>query len=291
MDLNLLEPFVAVAQHQSFAAAATQLGLQRSSVSRAVAALERALATQLFVRTTRAVALTPAGTSLYVKVWPQLTQLREALGQVPAADQVPQGLLRLTAPSDIGAWLIAPVLSTFALRYPQLQVDVRLTNRRVNLVAERFDVALRVGGKLHDSSMRARRVGAIVMRLYASPSYVARASALRNVADLAQHRWLALAELPSPPTLRTSLPAPSVLSDDILFLREAAKQSLGIAALPTFLVEADVASGRLVRVLPKTEMRVGTLYFLQPAREHEARSVTLFRDALLDYIERSGIAA
>jgi DNA-binding transcriptional LysR family regulator len=286
MDLNLLSLFIVVAEAASFTAAATKLGLRRSSVSRGIASLERALGVQLFSRTTRQVSLTTAGTALYARVAPQLTSLKEALGTLPEREEQPSGELRLTAPSDLGAMFLPGIVAGFSLRYPAVQVDVRLTNRRVDLVAEGFDVALRFAGeKLSDSSLVARRLGGPELQVFASPTYLARAGTPRTPADTADHQWIqfrAISGLPPPlPAPRTR---PRVIGDDVLFIHGAVKAGLGLAILPAYLPREDVAAGRLVRVLPRMSIRAGALYFMHPPARHLPLKVTAFRDYLLEHL-------
>jgi DNA-binding transcriptional LysR family regulator len=159
MDLDLLRFFVTVAETASFSVAARKLGVTKSSVSRGVAALEAALGAQLLHRTTRTVALSTAGSELYQRTAPALAAIRAALGSLPERDEHPSGILRITAPNDLGATLLSEVTVRFLARYPQVKVDVRLTNRKVDLVAEGFDLAVRAAtGKLADSSLlRGRR--------------------------------------------------------------------------------------------------------------------------------------
>jgi len=183
MDLNLLSLFVAVAETSSFAEAGRKLGLPRSSVSRGVAQLEASLGVPLFHRTTRKVALSTAGAALYERVAPQLAALQRSLGTLPERDERPSGHLRIAAPTDMGVTFLSEALAGFSMRYPTISLDVRLSPRVVDLVAEGFDLALRVSqGKRADSSLVARRLSAVEFGLFASPSYVARRGTVRTAA-------------------------------------------------------------------------------------------------------------
>jgi DNA-binding transcriptional LysR family regulator len=278
MDLNLLPLFLAVAEASSFSVVARKLGLRRSSVSRSIAALERSLGVQLFSRTTRHVALTTAGAALHAKLSPQLAALTESLGALPEQEEQPSGELRLTAPNNIGAAVLPAILASFSARYPAIQIDVRLTNRFVDLVAEGFDVALRVStGKMSGSSLVARRLTDLEMQIFGSPTYLARAGVPRTARETADHQWLAMrgARVPILPTPRV---AARVVGDDILFLQGAARAGMGLAALPVFLVQEDVAAGRLQRVLPRLSLGTGALYLVHPPTQHVPRKVTAFRD-------------
>jgi DNA-binding transcriptional LysR family regulator len=285
MDLNLLSLFVVVAECESFSTAADKLNLRRSSVSRSIAALERSLGVQLFARTTRHVALTTAGKALYGKVSPQLSALSDALGTLPEREEQPSGELRLTAPSDLGTWVLPELLSGFTLRYPQVQLDVRLTNRMVDLVAEGFDVALRASGaKLADSSLIARKLSDIEMQIYAAPEYLSRAGTPRSPDDLGEHRWVLMRGHRMPPTL----PVPAkghlhVLGDDILFILESVRAGIGLGMVPTYLAREHVAAGAMVRVLPRVCMGTGTLYLVHPPAQHIPRKVSAFSDFVTEH--------
>lgn len=280
MDLNLLSLFVVVAECESFSTAADKLSLRRSSVSRGIAALERSLGVQLFARTTRHVAMTTAGKALYGKVAPQLASLTEALGALPEREEQPSGELRLTAPSDLGTWVLPELLSGFALRYPQIQLDVRLTNRMVDLVAEGFDVALRASGpKLADSSLIAKKLSEIEMQVYAAPDYLSRAGTPRSPDDLTEHRWVLMRGHRGPP----NLPPPAkglnhVIGDDILFILESVRSGMGLGMVPSYLAREHVAAGSLLRVLPRVCIGIASLYLVHPPAQHIPRKVSAFSD-------------
>jgi DNA-binding transcriptional LysR family regulator len=292
MDLNLLSMFIAVAQGSSFSAAAAKLGLRRSSVSRGVAALERSLGVQLFSRTTRSVALTTAGAALYAKVAPQLTALQEALGTLPEREEQPSGGLRVTAPNDIGAFVLPSIFSGFSMRYPAVHVDLRLTNRMVDLVTEGFDAALRVStGRLADSTLIARRLSEIERQVFAAPAYLARARGLRTTADAAAHQWVLFRDTKLPPPLPTPKAKPALVGDDILFVREAVSAGMGLGVLPTFMVSEHVAAGKLVRVLPRLSFRLGAIYLVYPQAHYVPRKVTALRDYLVEHFASHPLAA
>jgi len=280
MDLNLLSLFSTVAECESFSTAADKLGVRRSSVSRGVAALERSLGVQLFSRTTRHVALTTAGKALYGKVSPQLAALTEALGSLPEREEQPSGELRVTAPTDLGTWLLPGLLSGFTLRYPAVQFDIRLTNRMVDLIAEGFDIALRASGpKLADSSLFARKLSDIEMQIYGAPDYLSRAVTPRTPEELDEHQWV----LRRSPRWPSTLPSVSqrhqhILGDDILFILEAVRAGLGLGMIPSYLAREHVAAGSLIRVLPRVCIGSGTLYLVHPPAQHVPRKILAFRD-------------
>jgi DNA-binding transcriptional LysR family regulator len=296
VDLNLLTVFEAVARTSSFSAAAKELGLPKSSVSRRVSRLEADLGVQLLFRTTRHVSPTAAGTALFDRLAPLLRSVRSALGELPEREELPSGTLRVTAPVDLGVLFLAEVVTRYTARYPAVSVELHLTGRVVDLVAESFDVGLRIGARLEDSSLVVRRAAPVVLRLFASPLYLARRGTPRSEEDLAGHEWVVFR--PGPQKLRVAGPreAPGIgtrgriVSDDLLFVRDAVRAGAGIGLLPTFVSEPEVLAGTLVRVLPRHERTAGYLHIVTPASKHVPRKVTAFRDLVLELLEARAAA-
>jgi len=292
VDLNWLAVFEAVARTASFSAAADELGLAKSSVSRAVMRLEAALGVQLLVRTTRRVARSAAGTALYDRVAPLLGSIRASLGELPEREEQPAGELRVTAPVDLGELLLAEAVTRYTARYPAVSVELHLTGRVVDLVAEGFDVALRAAPSLESSTLVVRRAAPIVLQLFASPLYLARRGAPRTEAELSGHDWVEFKSGPQRARVgagRGRPPGPvrraRIACDDLLFARHALRAAAGIGLLPTFVAEPDVAAGTLVRVLPHLERKGGYLHFVTPGRRHVPPKVTAFRDLILEVVK------
>ncbi|MDQ3264129.1 MAG: LysR family transcriptional regulator [Myxococcota bacterium] len=281
-DLNLLPVFVAVAETWSISAAARRLELPKSSVSRGIASLESALGVQLFHRTTRKVALTTAGTAFYEKARPIVASLRDLTGSLPEQEDEPSGELRITCPVDMGLNLLPAIVAGFSTRHPGVVLDVRPTNRFVDLVGEGFDAGLRVAQKLADSGLMARKISALEAGLYASPTYVARRGQPRNASEAGTHDWIVLRQMKV--SQIGILTHPRLFTDDLLFAHRAVREGLGLCILPTFLAKEDVAAGLLVRVMPSWVQPAGNLYFVYPRTEHVPRKVTAFRDFLLAYL-------
>jgi len=285
IDLERVSLFLAVAEAASFSAAAKQLGLPKSSVSRQVAALEEALGAQLLHRTTRRVSLSTAGAALYERAKPLVTELRAALGSLPEQEEQPSGELRLTASNDVGATLLADVVPRFRARFPDVRLDLRLTNRAVDLVAEGFDLALRAAARpLRDSSLVMRKLSAVQVHLFASPAYLARRGTPRSPGDLARHALVLFSAFRHVPVVAGLAGQAAIVGDDFLFIRETLKAGGGIGFLPSFLAQAEQASGQLVRVLPRVSLNRGTLVILHARTQHPARKVTAFRDFLLEAV-------
>jgi DNA-binding transcriptional LysR family regulator len=288
-SLDVLAVFVAVAEAASFSHAAKKLRMPKSSVSRRISALEAELGVQLVHRTTRQVSLSTAGTALYERVAPHLAALSSSIGELPESEEEPSGTLRVTAPVDLGSTFLAGVVARFLARFPKVSVHALVTNRVLDLVAERIDVALRIStGPLRDSSLVVRKASALAGHLYASPSYLARRGAPRTTADLEEHDWIAFGGFPTslrifaPGDDRMVKPRGRLSSDDLFFVREAILGGAGIGFLPTYIADALALSGDLVVVLPKHEATTGTLYLVFPSSKHPPRKVCAFRDFVLD---------
>lgn len=285
MDLNLLSTFVVVAETSSFSGAAKKLGVMRSSVSRSIAALERELGVQVFSRTTRHVSLTSAGRVLYAKAAPHVTSLRSALSALPERDEVPSGSLCVTASVDIGALLLPAVLAPFSLRYPGVQLDMRLSNRNVDLVGEGFDAALRVmKPRRADSPLVARKLTEIELNVFASPQYLARAGTPRSIEDAAKHVWVSFTERKFVGALAPLAKVrPRWLGDDLAFVTNAVVAGVGLGLVPTFLAREPIAAGAIVRVLPRVSLPAGALYLVYPPTRHVPRKVAALRDFLVEH--------
>jgi DNA-binding transcriptional LysR family regulator len=296
IDLNLTRAFVAVHETGSFSAAAERLQVPRSTVSRAVAALEAELDLLLFHRTTRKVSTSREGHALYARVAPSLEALERSLREVPAADESPSGTLRVTTTVDIGSVILAEAVARYIARYSAVSVEVRLTTALIDLEKEGFDLALRVAPrKRRDSALVSRKLGEIVLQLYASPSYLARHGEPQSVADIAEHAWV---DFHGSPPLRASASKRDVIptktrvkSDDMFFCREVLRQGGGLGTLPSFIADADVTAGRQVRVLPRWVAYTGTAFLVQPSRKHVPSRVTAFRDLLLEMLRQRPLKA
>lgn len=286
IDLNLVRAFVGVHETGSFSGAASRLGVPRSTVSRAVAALEEATGALLFHRTTRKVTTSAAGLALFDRVAPSLATLEASLADLPETAPAPSGTLRLTTSVDLGATVVAEAVARFTARYPDTRVEVQLGAAVVDLVRDGFDLALRhAAGPLRDSSLVARKLGAVAFALYAAPTYLVRRGAPRGLAELAEHEAVTLRgarELP--------LSGARTVCDDKFFARELLRAGAGIGVLPTYLADADVLAGTLVRVLPRWELRRGAVFLVRPGRKHVPRRVTAFTELLLELLRQRPLA-
>jgi len=297
VDLNRVAVFLRVVELQSFTAAAEALGLPKSSVSRSVAKLEESLGVQLLQRTTRAVQLTEAGKVYFdeaARALSTLDQARETLSQL---DGRVQGPVRITAPVDLGARVLAPLAARFARRSPGITLEFILTSRVVNLVEEGVDLAVRAG-PMRDSSLIARKVNGLEPWLFASPAYLDARGTPTSVEQLADHecvlfrprRGRAEWTLTGPAGTTTVTVQGPVSGDDFTFLREAMLAGAGIGLLGAILCEQDIARGRLVRILPAVRGPAAPVHVVWPASRHVPKRVEVVREWLVKSLGAIGQA-
>ncbi len=290
LDLNEVATFARVVDAGSFSAAAAQLGVPKSTVSRRVARLEERLGVRLLQRSTRRMHPTTEGERFHARIASALRTLGEAGNEVREGNAHPRGLLRVTAPVDFGQRVLGGLVARFLERYPEVSANVVLTNRVVDLVGEGFDAAVRAG-RLQDSMLVARRLGSSDGVLVASTDYLDRAGVPAHPDELATHRALlfraqgesATWSLEGPEGARAQVRATGALdADDYGFVTSATLAGGGVALVPSFHVTDALADGRLVRVLPQWRQRSGGLHLVYPSARHLAPKVRAFRDFLLE---------
>ena len=291
MDLNHVAVFARVVEHQSFTAAAKQLGLPKSSVSRTVTRLEDELGVRLLQRTTRKLHLTEAGQAYYERARISLTGLEEAASLATNLGAEPRGTVRLSAPADMGSLTLSDLVARFVRKYPLVQIEISFSSRFVDLVAEGFDLALRAG-RLTDSSLVARKIGVDSLGLFAAPSYLRRRGRPKTVADLAGHdcvlfhgihgksEW----QLTGPRGIERVTVRGPLNVDEMGLVQRAVAAGVGIALMPTMGVRLAAAYRRLpmpVRLLPEYSVTGSGLYVVSPSTRLPSASVRAFRDFLL----------
>nr|WP_067296059.1 LysR substrate-binding domain-containing protein [Marinobacterium profundum] len=275
--------FVAVAEAESFTAAAKRLGISTAQVSRQVSALETRLSTKLFYRTTRKVSVTEAGQIYYQHCRQVLDGLEEAERTITNLQQAPRGKLRITAPVTYGEKTIAPLVNDFVLRYPELEVQLRLTNQTLDLVAEGYDLAVRLG-KLEDSSMMARRLSSRTQYVCASPDYLSTYGVPHSLSELEQHNCLQgnldywrFQEQGKARNIRIK---GSISCDSGWVLLDAALKGIGIVQLPDYYVRPALDSGQLLPLLQHYQEADEGIWAIYPHNRHLSPKVRM----LLDFI-------
>jgi len=291
MDLDALQGFTKVVELRGFTAAARELGLPKSTLSRKVAELEERLGARLLHRTTRTVEPTDVGQSFYERAVRILEDLAEAERAVAAAQSEPQGRLRLTGPANVPEILLGPLVAEYLRRYPEIEVDVVLTGRVVDLVAEGFDVAIRAG-VLADSTLRARKIAPNPLGFFASPAYLAAHGEPTCLDDLDDHACILFASSPRrrPAWLvrgaRGAFELPvqgRVRVDDIQLARALAVQGAGIAYIPWLACREDVQNGRLRPLLADHGAEAGGLYVVYPPTTHVSAKVRAFLELVSEW--------
>lgn len=288
MDIEDLRTFVEVAHAGGVSAAATRLGISKSMVSRRLFRLEAELGVQLLSRSTRGAALTEAGATFRdhaARISAEIDLARETL--LPAGEL--RGRLRVAAPLTFGPSYFAPLLAEMARRHPQLHIQTCYSDRFVDLIAEGFDCAIRVG-YLEDSNLIARRVGPVHGKLVASPAYVMAHGAPEAPAQLADHEALMQGteawQLVDGDKVITVRPQGRFKADNGIALVAAAVAGLGIAYLPDWLTHEHVASGALVPVMTRHPPPPAGAYVVRPPGQHPARKIRVLTELLIEYCDQ-----
>lgn len=269
-DLEAWAIFAAVAEHRSFSGAADAIGLSKATVSKGVSRLEAQLGISLFHRTSRRLALTEAGKPLAEHAARIVAEAHAAEEAAHSGASLPAGRVRVAAPMSFGIKNVAPLIADFLAAHPAIEIELHLSDARVDIVAEGFDVALRIAD-LPDSSLRARRLCSIAAHLVAAPAYLAQHGTPAHPAQLGEHRLLGYTNITGPWRFRSgeggevSVKAQGPLSANSgEALVPALEAGLGIARLPSFVLGDALTSGRLVELLPEWAPAPIGLHLLTP---------------------------
>jgi DNA-binding transcriptional LysR family regulator len=289
-DLNDLYFFARVVDCGSYTAAAEALGMQTSKLSRRVGALEKELGVRLLNRTTRKLSLTEAGQTLHrhcVALIAEAEAARDAINQTLSA---PRGLVRLSCPTGLLQGGVADILARYLAAYPEVRVALEATNRRVDVVDEGIDIAIRVRlPPLDDSDLAMRSFGPSDMILVGSPALVAEYGEPKVLTDIAriptlstgtlgrEHTWHFVDAETRPVELVHN---PRLSANDFYSVRRAALRGLGVARLPALLAREDLSSGALVRLLPLLSSQSGVVHAVFPSRRGMVPAVRLLLDTL-----------
>lgn len=271
MDLDDIKTLVEVIGSGGFVKAARRLGLAKSVVSRRIARIEVELGTQLVNRTTRGVAPTDAGRELVERGKRILVEITDAKEAVAAHRRGVAGSIRISLPLSFGIRLMTPVLASLRTAHPDLDVVASYSDTAVDLVAGRFDAAIRIG-HLTSSTLVARRIAPVALILVASPDYVQRFGVPASPSDLARHQCIIHSGGPDRQVWRfqsagkrwSISPRGRLHLDNGEGLLQAAEAGLGVAALPDFITSDSIKSGRLIALLSDYSLRGGALYVIRP---------------------------
>jgi len=289
-DINAYLVFAKVVEEGSFTAAAERLGESKSAVSKQIGRLEDSLGTRLLNRTTRRMSLTEAGVIFYERVRRVVEEVEEARVAVSQLQATPRGTLRVSAPVSFGIPHVAPVLPDFMRRYPELHVDISLTDHQVDLVDEGIDVAIRIG-TLTDTSLIARRIREYDRVVAASPDYWRKHGMPKHPSDLSDHNCLTYAYFASGRTWHLNAPeggeiavrvGGSLNANNGEILLRAAEDGVGVIQSPSFICDQAIAEGRLIPALQEFGFEPVGLHAVFPHARNLSTKVRVFVDFLVE---------
>lgn len=280
--------FVAVAEKESFTAAAKQLGISTAQVSRQVSALETRLATKLFYRTTRQVSVTEAGEIYYQHCRQVLDGLENAERALSNLQSTPRGKLKITVPATYGESKIAPLINDFVNQYTDLEVYCQFTNQKVDLIENGFDLAIRLG-KLEDSSMMAKRLSSRRLFVCASHAYLSTHGEPHLLSELEHHNCLQGTleywRFQDNGQERNIKISGSLSYNSGLALLDAALKGLGLVQLPDYYVQEYIQSGELIVLLENYQPSDEGIWALYPQNRHLSPKVRGLVDFLSEHLD------
>ena len=288
--LDGMKTVVAVVETHSFTAASERLGMSKALVSKYVGEVESSLGIRLFNRTTRQLALTDAGRSYYEHSLNLLEQFSAMVDNVTGEQTSPRGLLRISAPVTFGEMKLSPIMPKFLQMYPELNVEVKVTNNAIDMVEEGVDVRLRIGG-VADSNMIARHIRTLPLILCASPAYIEKHGMPETPEDISKHaciidsnfrvgkQWPVISKNGDATTINVNS---NIAVNSPKAVQEIAMAGGGIAMIPEFIVEGAIKAGSLISILPDyTTLEFG-LFAIYPHRKYVSRKVRCFIDFVLE---------
>lgn len=292
-DLNDLYYFAMVVEHGGFGAAGRAIGVPKSRLSRRIALMEERLGVRLMQRTTRRTVLTEVGQHFYLHCQAVLSEAEAAEETIARARAEPRGLVRISCPELLAKNLLAPLLPRFLAAHPQVRIQLESTNRRVDLVEEGIDIAIRVRNVIEDRANQvARTLGHGRMVLAASPALLARTGEPQTPWDLmrmpcltmshsdGRARWALLD--PDGHEITLQIDQPTLMTDDLVVLTAAASHGIGVALLPRLVCQQALASGQLRELLPSYRIPWGILHLVFPTRRGLVPAVRRLIDFLVD---------
>lgn len=290
MDFNEVAIFIKVIQKGSFTAAARALEMPKSTVSTKISSLENRLGVSLITRTTRKIRLTPAGEAFFLRSTKAIDEIMAAELAVRSKNIMPQGHFRITAPIDVGNTIFPYLSMIFLKKFPGVELDIQLSDRQVNFLEEKVDLAIRAGD-LKDSSLIAKKAGDVVFNLYASPKYLKEKDPPATLKDLSSHRCIIFKPhsddwLLTNGTRKTSVTLKDKASvNNTNLARSMAVEGVGIALLPSFLCEEEVKKKNLVQILPEWSTPPSSIYFVYPNQKYVSPAIRAFMDVSLDILK------
>lgn len=294
--LTEMEAFASVVDLGGFTDAARRMGLSKSAISKHVSSLEARLGARLLNRTTRRVSPTEIGLAYYDKARQVLDDACEADAMVTSMQSTPRGSLRLCATNDFGVNHLSRALGSFLNRFPEINVNMVLTNRHVDLLSEGFDLAIRIG-EMQDSTLRARKLAETNMRVIGAPEYFLEYGHPSKIDDLPHHRLLHFSNQSSGNVWKMTSPSGekrlvraggSLTVNDGQSLLCAAEAGLGIAYLPSYLYHEAVEEGRLLLTMPGLPIEKLAVHVVYPPGLYTQPKLRAFIDFLVEYFKSKG---
>lgn len=291
MDLNETAIYVKVVEAGSFAKAAAQLDMPKSTVSAKVSALERRLGVTLIRRTTRRLFVTDAGREYFDQSVNALKQIQHAEENLTQHQTLPHGVLRITAPIELGGVIFPRVIAEFQKKYPYVQLDIVLSNETVDLISDGVDLALRAGD-LKDSTLISKKLGTVYFAPFASPKYLKFYGKPTSPKGLKDHCCLHFSRLGKdwplngPRGLQHYDLPKQMLINDLYLIKSLALAGAGVALLPTFFCHQEVREGKLVRILDDWKSNQRPVTFVYPQQEFVPKKLTAFLEVATEIIRR-----
>ena len=300
-NLNDMMVFLTVVEQGSFTKAANAYGLPKSNISRKITRLEEKLSVKLLERSTRSLHLTEIGQVYFQHCQRIFDEMQSANTCIETLSATPRGIVKLCTSVSAGQGLLADSLADFCQKFPQVKLDISLTNRRVDVVEEGFDVVIRVG-QSPDSSLISKKLCTVNLNLYASPNYIKQYEAINHPDELSNHNCLWMSGIdgkPQWPLFRneqklTKTPESSLFSfnasfscDDFMVIKKMAINGAGITMLPDYLCQKALSSQKLARVLPNWRGRRVDIYAIYPSRKGVTPKIRVLLDFLAERLANS----
>ncbi len=283
MDYNLLKTFIKVSELGSFSKAAKALNQPKSRISRAIARVENELGVELIRRTTRKVSLTSVGQDFYHTIYPLLSGVDEELIKVSSRQQEMSGVIRLTAPLDIGQSLLGKIISVFNEKYPDVQVETIITNDFLDLVEENIDLSIRAG-RLRDSSLIQKKLMSVSFIIVCTEAYLQKYGRPTELKDLEKHKFLSFRDLTHSWLGKDIKLRPFVKSDSIPMLLNMTLNSDGIAVLPDYFCKDLLTSNTLIRLFPSWKSKANNVHILYPSSKNSSKKIKAFIETAINAI-------
>ncbi|QIC64033.1 LysR substrate-binding domain-containing protein [Acinetobacter schindleri] len=293
-DLDDFYCFAQVVEHGGFSAAERATDIPKSKLSRRVYNLEERLGVRLIQRSSRHFAVTDIGMNIYRHAQVMLSAAQAAHDLIDHLSTEPRGIIKLSLPVSIAQNEIARILPAFLKQYPEIKIQMMVTNRRVDIINEGFDIALRVRSSLDDDpNLVIRQFDQIEQHLFASQGYLNEFGHLKNPEELSEHKILSMADEHTEQFLilhnhiqqqKKIRVMPTVLGSDLSMLAQLAASGCGITLLPDNVVQQYVERGELVRVLPEWKAAHGIFHMVYPSRRGLLPAVRVFIDYLVEHL-------